>query len=318
MSVDEEWLKATSMSDHLSTTLSKRQMHLKLAHFNRRRLDPKIPSSFWREEIIHEEVYRTLEHQMLELEITEIAPMTDAISHLSLTGKQFVEWFEALKEIGPGQHDTLFDYLEHDADIDQFRWFIRQEVAGEAGFDDLAALTQIKMPVRAKLEIARNYWDEMGRGNERGMHGPMLSKLAEELDIHSSEIDDIVPEALALANLLIGFAVNRNYAYHSLGALGAVELTAPHRALKVHGGLKRLGLSGTAQRYYLLHSTIDLKHSVDWNREVIAPIIDRCPELALPIAEGALARLEAGARCYLRYREEFQLEIGALNAHFIN
>ena len=49
--------------------------------------------------------------------------------------------------------------------MDQMRWFLTQEVAGEAGFDDLAALTQVKMPQQAKLEIARNYWDEMGRGN---------------------------------------------------------------------------------------------------------------------------------------------------------
>ncbi len=29
------------------------------------------------------------------------------------------------------------------------------------------ALTQVRFPVRPKLEMARNYWDEMGRGNPR-------------------------------------------------------------------------------------------------------------------------------------------------------
>ena len=67
------------------------------------------------------------------------------------------------------------------------KWFIEQEVAGEAGFDDLLALTQIKMPEQAKLEMARNYWDEMGRGASKGMHGPMLERLARylELEPHS-------------------------------------------------------------------------------------------------------------------------------------
>ena len=50
-------------------------------------------------------------------------------------------------------------------------WFLTQEVAGEAGFDDLLAMTQVKMPVTAKLEMARNYWDEMGRGRDTAMHG---------------------------------------------------------------------------------------------------------------------------------------------------
>jgi hypothetical protein len=31
------------------------------------------------------------------------------------------------------------------------------------------------MPVRPKLEMARNFWDEMGRGREKGMHCPMPS-----------------------------------------------------------------------------------------------------------------------------------------------
>ena len=29
-------------------------------------------------------------------------------------------------------------------------WFLTQEVAGEAGFDDLSAMTQVKVPVTAK------------------------------------------------------------------------------------------------------------------------------------------------------------------------
>ena len=61
------------------------------------------------------------------------------------------------------------------------RWFLTQEAAGEAGFDDLVAYTQVKLPARAKLELARNYWDEMGRGNAKGMHGPMLERLVEAL-----------------------------------------------------------------------------------------------------------------------------------------
>jgi hypothetical protein len=55
-------------------------------------------------------------------------------------------------------------------------WFLTQEVAGEAGFDDLLALTQVKMPITAKLEMARNYWDEMGRGRETAMHWPTARK----------------------------------------------------------------------------------------------------------------------------------------------
>src|SRR5690606_15848317 len=126
----------------------------------------------------------------------------------------FVRWFEALRETGPGQQDPLFPWLEREATLDQLRWFIRQEVAGEAGFDDLVALTQLQMPERAKLELARNYWDEMGRGMASAMHGPMLARLATALDIDREA--DPIPEALALANLMAGLAFNRHYAFHAV------------------------------------------------------------------------------------------------------
>ncbi len=88
----------------------------------------------------------------------------------------FIAWFEALKQTGPGQGDPLFPFLAETATFEQMKWFLRQEVAGEAGFDDLLAMTQLKMPGRAKLEMARNFWDEMGRGFAKGMHGPMLAR----------------------------------------------------------------------------------------------------------------------------------------------
>src|SRR5690606_14479646 len=131
---------------------------------------------------------------------------------------------------GPGQFDPLFEFLAERATYEQVRWFLQQEVAGEAGFDDLVALTQVRLPTPAKLELARNYWDEMGRGREHGMHGPMLARLAEAAGVRGTDPSDIVWEALALGNLLAGLASNRRYAWHSFGALGAVELTAPTRA----------------------------------------------------------------------------------------
>jgi hypothetical protein len=195
------------------------------------------------------------------------------------------------------------------------RWFLHQEVAGEAGFEDLVALTQLKLSERPKLELARNYWDEMGRGNAGGMHGPMLARLAEDLSL--SELDgvfEIVWESLALGNIMMGLAANRRYAYHSLGALGAIELTAPSRATCVNAGLKRLAIAPTARHYFALHSTLDIKHSQAWNAEVLWPVVAAEPHVAHAIAEGALLRLHAGQRCFERYRRELGIAVRASRA----
>src|SRR2546422_4035359 len=98
----------------------------------------------------------------------------------------------------------------------------------------------------------------------------------------------------------------RSYAYHSIGALGAIELTAPGRVAQVDRGLARLGVQKAARRYFALHATLDLKHSEAWNREVLRSLVAREPRAAQAIAEGALMRLRAGARCFDRYRRELQ------------
>lgn len=270
-----------------------RVLHDELLRFNQARLTPALgePSATAQG--------HGLEEAYLRRARDEIA---DRVSEVPGDPLGFLAWFVRLQHTGPGQHDALFPWLEHEATLDQVRWFLRQEVAGEAGFDDLVALTQLKMPTRVKLELARNYWDEMGRGLESGMHGPMLARLVDglELDLASEP----VVEALALANLLAGLAFNRHYAYHAVGALGVIELTAPGRSRAVNAGLRRLGVAPRLRQYYALHATLDVKHSEAWNREVIAPLVAGHPEVARAIAEGALMRLRAGERCFERYRRE--------------
>ena len=88
---------------------------------------------------------------------------------------------------------------------------------------------------------------------------------------------------------------------------GLVELTAPGRAVLVNQGLKRCGVDAGARQYFALHATLDVKHSEAWNREILISLVEADPSVAPLIAEGALARLEAGRRCFARYRRELGL-----------
>jgi hypothetical protein len=220
----------------------------------------------------------------------------------------FIAWFEHLKQAGPGQGDALFPWLAEKATLEQMRWFLLQEVAGEAGFEDLLAMTQVKMPVRAKLEMARNFWDEMGRGSGKGMHGPMLERLAGYLDLSPSP-ETVVPESLALGNTMVALARHRRYAFHSVGALGVIEMTAPTRAGYVDQGLRRLRIPGKRRHYFAVHAVLDVKHSEAWNREVLRPLVAEDPRRARAIGEGAVMRLWHGARSFERYRLEFDLDV---------
>ena len=298
---------ASSASSYPSVQPRHRQpqdtLHHQLSALNRARLTPLLGEDGEDLSLSDEVALRRLERAFVEAERASIAELA---AQAPSTPDAFVAWFEDLRACGPGQSDPLFPWLAAEATLDEVRWFLKQEVAGEAGFDDLVALTQLRLPARAKLEMARNYWDEMGQGHAGGMHGPMLEALGRALRVEEAP-GPIVWEARSLSNLMSALAANRRYAYQSIGALGVIELTAPDRAARVNEGLRRLGVGAAERRYFALHATLDRKHSAAWNSEVLWPIVAGDPRTAPLMAEGALMRLNAGARCFSRYRRELRL-----------
>lgn len=280
------------------------RLQQRLAAFNAERLAPATPREAEGDALQEEIALRQAEARFLRRLRSDVAALLPAAGAREWQGAAaFLAWFERLRLTGPGQGHALFDWLASAASYEQMCWFLQQETAGEAGFEDLLAYTQVRMPERPKLEMARNYWDEMGRGKPRAMHGPLLQRMARELGLKPA-IGNTVAEALA--NAMVGFAVNRGYAWHAVGALGAIELTAPGRAAKVAQGMRRLGMSHPVRAYFELHAAIDVHHSQAWSAEVIAPLVQADLHRARWIAEGALIRLLGGQRCFERYRRELQ------------
>lgn len=273
-------------------------LHIGLAHWNHRRLAVQTPSPDWTLELARDHQMLRLEGAYVEAFRAHVAPL---VAEVPTDPDGFIGWFESLRDAGPGQWDPLFDWLATDADLAQMKWFLTQEAAGEAGFDDLVALTQVKLPARPKLELARNYWDEMGRGNLGGMHGPMLERTVAGLELKPT-IDGTCWQSLCLANTLTALATTRRYVYQSIGALGAVELTAPTRVASVAEGLKRLGCSAEQRKYFVLHAQLDVEHSRAWNAEALVPLVSENPACARHIAEGAVMRLVCGEQCFEAYR----------------
>jgi hypothetical protein len=277
------------------------EFHRELAKHNARRFQPALPEDAEHDELDRDEAVARAEIEFVEPLRRTLAPLAAAIP----TGvNDFIAWFERLKETGPGQGDPLFPWLATSATVEQMKWFLFQEVAGEAGFEDLLAMTQVKMPVPAKLEMARNFWDEMGRGSANGMHGPMLERLASFFGLAPTP-DTVVSEALALGNTMVALARHRRYAFHSVGALGVIEMTAPGRAALVDAGLRRLRIPAKKRHYFAVHAVLDVKHSEAWNREVLRSLVAEDARRARAIGEGALIRLWHGARTFERYRCEF-------------
>lgn len=214
----------------------------------------------------------------------------------------FLPWFESLGARSAGPDDALFDWLAGTATLTELHWFLEQEAAAEAGFEDLIALTQLHMPPGPKLALGRHYQGEPGRGSAPCTQAMVLTRSVLPLPIELPT-RDIVWESLALANLMHGLASNRFYAYQSIGALGAAELIAPARRAMIDTGLHRLGVHSQSDGDSAPNASVDLRRSRALNAEVIRPLIGLGPAIQRAIAEGALLRLCAAARCVERYRQ---------------
>ena len=77
---------------------------------------------------------------------------------------EFAQWFRDTAFAHPLYEHDLYAFLASDATREQLEWFFRMECAGEAAFDDLVALAQVGTRGEVKMEMASNYWDEMGKG----------------------------------------------------------------------------------------------------------------------------------------------------------
>lgn len=266
------------------------------------RLKPSFDVVDWQQQLRQDTELRVLEGHFIEAERDQIQ---EAAKKVPTQPREFAGWLDSLKEASAAQSEPLFRWLAEHANYSEMSWLLAQELSGEDNLEDLLALAQVHRPWRAKIEMARNYWDEMGQGNTSATSARLVEELKHELHMDSTEAP--VWETLARSNLMVGLATNRRYGFQVLGALALVELNAGGNAALLNAGLKRLGYAGTTSAYFGMRETLSPLRSHSWNEGVLLPYVAQDPRTAAAIAEGALMRLVADARCVQRYQNELKV-----------
>ena len=205
----------------------------------------------------------------------------------------FAKWYQLAAFGHPLYEHDLYAFLASDATRSQLEWFLKMECAGEAAFDDLVALAQVGTRGEVKMEMASNYWDEMGRGKPQAVHTHLFHQLIKDLSIPAPDAGELPWEVLSGINLMIWSCIHRRNAFRAQGVLGAVELLAPQRCTRVVHGATRLGISKKTVVYYGAHAIIDIGHAEGWLTHVIEAQVRELPEARVGIAEGLLARADA-------------------------
>lgn len=293
-----------------ASTAAPDALHRRLAQFNRKRLRAGWVGHHWLAELREEMEVRLVEGSYIEEQRLALQPQ---LAEMPTRPAPFMDWFGALARSGPEQDDLLYRWLATSANLEQMRWFLCQDLASDFAFEDLLALAQLRLSPRPKLELARQYWDRMGRGSEDALQDTMRQRIARVLRLETP-IEETVWESLALGNLMLALAANRRYGSHAIGALAAAMSSSSARNALINDGLRRLGIAAPARGYYQLHAGIDRQYAEAWQREVVGPLVDANPPVAQAIAEGALLRLQASTRCCERYRNELGVGMETMQA----
>jgi hypothetical protein len=205
----------------------------------------------------------------------------------------FAEWFKSTAFTHPLYEHDLYSFLASDATREQLEWFFTMECAGEAAFDDLVAMAQVGTRGDVKIEMASNYWDEMGRGRTHAVHTHLFHRLIEGLNLEAPAAATLPWQVLAGVNVMCWSCIPRRNAFRAQGTLGAVELLAPQRCTRVVHGARRVGIAKKTVVYYSAHAVIDIGHAEGWLEHVIQPQVAAHPASRLGIAEGLIARADA-------------------------
>jgi hypothetical protein len=210
-------------------------------------------------------------------------------------GKDFVRWFkDTIQNHVSSNHVFYEDFLPNHAKREHLRFYLAQETNLDPRFDDILAQIQVGHHGAPKMEIASNYWDEMGNGKSEEVHTNLFQKTLDYLDVDAEYIrNNVFHESVASGNMSSCLAIYRRHNLRALGYFGTTEYIAPKRFKSLLKAWERNELDPLFAQYHRLHVSIDAAHGAAWLNNVIAPLVESNPACGRAIAEGMLLRLES-------------------------
>jgi hypothetical protein len=224
-------------------------------------------------------------------ELTELA-LPDAVA-AALDGEGPIQAMRALA--ARDRLPAVYKWLARQADREQLVEFLALEGGPDAGFDDLVAACQIGLFGAPKMELATNYWDELGNGDPAAVHTTLHDQLVEAIDMPRIDPDQQPVSALARSAFGGLLATNRWLQPEMLGALGLIELQAGPRCRLVLQALDRCNAPAATLPFYAVHAEVDPRHGKDWLDKAITPTVADHPDWGARIVRGAHWRAAVNA-----------------------
>ncbi|MBT2447839.1 iron-containing redox enzyme family protein [Streptomyces sp. ISL-43] len=244
--------------------------------------------------VVHE-ITRLIEDATAHAEDARIEP--GLLNEAPEDPHAYLSW---LKRLARGhrvfKHAYYHEFIRDQATADDLRTYVMQESVVDGRFDDLLAMMQVGTSGAAKMEIAANFWDEMGNGDLEQVHTLLFNKIFEVFEIPEDELErSLTANALLSGNLAVMLSRYRQFYPEAVGFLGMTEWMVPDRFVQVVHAWERLGLPDIGIVYHRLHITIDSQHAAGWFHNVVVPAAESA-RMRRAIARGTLWRLNSSAR----------------------
>ena len=245
--------------------------------------------------VLLHEITRLLENATVEAEDRWIE--AGLLDEAPTEPARFLSWLKVLvRSHRASKHPYYTTFINREAGPDDLRRYVIQESLVDGRFDDFLAMMQVGTSGPSKMEIAGNYWDEMGNGDPQAVHTHLFNKIYEVFDIREEDLEGTMTAAdLLSGNLAVLLCRYRRLYPEAVGYLGMTEWLAPDRFRNVVKAWERLGLPEVGITYHRLHITVDSQHAAGWFHNVVIPTADSA-YMRRGVARGALWRVNSSAR----------------------
>ncbi|WP_162252816.1 iron-containing redox enzyme family protein [Knoellia sp. Soil729] len=183
--------------------------------------------------------------------------------------------------------------------IEQFREYVSHRSAYHLKEADPQLLVVSRLDGPAKAGLVAVEHDEYGAGRHSAMHSELYAEMMRELGLPSAygaELDRISGTVLAEVNLMTLCGLRRELRGASVGQFAVIELTSSPGSARLVKAARRLGCGPHTEYYYAEHVEADAVHEQILRREVLAPLVEREPELRADLVFGIQASQLLGGR----------------------
>jgi hypothetical protein len=234
--------------------------------------------------------------------------------------REFNRWLRSYCENHSLFEHPLLDYLKKN-DLEDFRAYFYYGDMLDLPQVELYARSMIGLPDESpRIEISKNYWDEMGVGIQSQCHGIWAERFLDNLNLLDDDRDieqhffDIPEKCIEKFILAQYIALTRGNWLKVIGHLGATEIYDPKLNVTMIELGRKFGFDDKTLEYFIQHIKVDAIHSRDWLNKVVKPIIEEDPEYRFEIARGAELNLTAMQRSFddilmLLKNNEHQIQI---------